>query len=540
MYSARTERECATARRRPGGRRGSGRVVTAVVLAGITAIAASAVARSPSAHQYRPQVHFSPLRNWMNDPNGLVYYHGNYHLFFQYNPYGSRWGHMSWGHAVSGDLLHWRELPVAIPEGRHSMIFSGSAVVDRLNTSGFGAHGEPPLVAIYTADPRAGNGPQTENLAYSTDGGDHWTKYAGNPVLDAGLRDFRDPKVFWYAPARHWVMVVARSVERRVSFYASADLKHWRHTGDFGPAGDVRGVWECPDLVELPVDGDPTRTRWVLKVDAQATAPGLGGGGQAFIGRFDGETFVDAQGTAQALDLGEDYYASLSWADLPGRRPKVITMAWMSNWLYAQSVPTSPWRGTMSLPRVLSLEERHGVYRLVQRPIPELRQLRGARRRLLDFSAVRPRTLLAVGAQGAAHEIRTVVEVGRRGQFVLSIGSADGRTVRVEYTAANERLTIVRSGQYGFSGKFDSTQSARVVPVAGAIELDAIIDRSSVEAFVNHGELTAAEQMFPTGGAYTVTVRTDGARIEAADVWRLHSVRRRNAARKSSQSEKGA
>lgn len=492
--------------------------------------AVSAPASVPQHDQlYRPQVHFSPARHWMNDPNGLVYFDGWYNLFFQYNPYGAHWGNMSWGHVRSRDLLHWQRLPVAIRQGRHFMIFSGSAVVDWHDTSGFGVGARPPLVAIYTASPRSGHGPQTQNLAYSTDGGVHWTKFAGNPVLNVGLKNFRDPKVFWYAPRHEWVMVVSRAKARRVSFYTSPNLKTWTHTGGFGPAGDTSGVWECPDLFQLPVENRPGESRWVLKVDAQQRQPDSGGGGQVFIGRFNGKTFSAVSQHAQPLDLGEDYYASASWADLPAGRSRVIMIGWMDNWLYAQRTPTAPWRGAMAFPRRLSLRMRHGTYHVLQRPIAALTQLRRSPRRLDGFAASRPRTLLSVPARGEAHEIRALIRVGRRGAFVFTIGSSDGRVVELGYDAASRRFMVRRAGEYRFSKEFDSHDAAALASINGVIELNLIVDRSSVEAFVNHGELTVAERMFPNGGAYTVTVRSTRARVEHMDIWTLRSIWRGSA-----------
>ena len=516
--------------------RGGARRAVVVGMLGAAALAALAAARPATAavrgaaggatyaQVYRPQVHFTPARHWMNDPNGLVYFDGWYHLFFQYNPYGARWGNMSWGHAVSRDLLHWRQLPVAIPQGPRHMIFSGSAVVDWHDTSGFGVDGRPPLVAIYTAAPRGSRGPQTQNLAYSTDGGWHWRKYAGNPVLNIGLRNFRDPKVFRYAPGHEWVMVVSRAAQRRVSFYVSRDLKTWRYTGDFGPAGDTRGVWECPDLFELPVQNRPGERRWVLKVDVQQHRPGTGGGGQVFIGRFNGRTFSAIGPHAQTVDLGEDYYASASWSNLPAGGPGVITLGWMDNWLYAQSAPTAPWRGAMAFPRVLSLRREGTTYRLIQRPIAALATLRGASRQLGPFVAPSARRLLAVSARGAAHEIHTRIDVGRRGRFVLTIGSSDGRQVELGYDARARQFTLRRRGHYRFSPQFDSDNAAPLATAHGRITLNVIIDRSSVEAFVNHGALTAAEGFYARGGAYTVSVRTTRARIERMRIWRLRSI----------------
>jgi len=482
--------------------------------------------RLPGYEQmFRPQVHFSPARNWMNDPNGLVYFDGWYHLFFQYNPYGERWGHMSWGHAVSRDLVHWQELPVAIPQGRRFMIFSGSAVADRRDTSGFGTGRRgPPLVAVYTAQPRAGGGPQTQNIAYSTDGGMTWTKYRRNPVLDIGLRDFRDPKVFWYAPQHKWVMVVARAAAREVSFYSSGNLRTWTHTGDFGPAGDTQGVWECPDLLQLPVENRPGETRWMLKVDAQHNQAGGGGGGQVFVGRFDGTTFIPSSRHSQALDLGEDYYASASWSNLPPGQARHVMLGWMDKWTYAQDTPTSPWRGAMAFPREVSLRWQGGAYRLMQRPVTELARLRRAHRRLQGFAAPGGRALLAVPARGGAHEVRAFLHVGSRGRFTFTIGSSDDRQVEIAYDAAAHRISVTRRGRYRFSRDFAAANSAPLPGGSDLIELDMIIDRSSVEAFVNDGEMTIAERMFPSGGAYTVAVRTDEARCDRIDIWDLQSI----------------
>ncbi|HVU07442.1 MAG TPA: glycoside hydrolase family 32 protein [Verrucomicrobiae bacterium] len=240
---------------------------------------------------FRPQFHFTPEKNWMNDPNGLVYYEGEYHLFYQYNPFGDKWGHMSWGHAVSHDLIHWKHLPLALAEENGVMIFSGSAVVDWKNTSGFGKNGNPPIVATY-----AGNYTQkplqNENIAYSNDRGRTWTKYSGNPVIDIGSKDFRDPKVFWHEPTKRWIMVVALSADHKIRFYASPNLKQWTSLSDFGPAGATSGVWECPDLFPLPVNFDTNQIKWVLIVGVGSGAPAGGTGVQYFIGNFDGTNFT--------------------------------------------------------------------------------------------------------------------------------------------------------------------------------------------------------------------------------------------------------
>jgi fructan beta-fructosidase len=302
----------------------------------------------------RPQFHFSPARNWTNDPCGLVYAFGLYHLFFQFNPEGDQWGHMSWGHATSPDLVHWSELPVAIPEADGVMIFTGSSVVDAKNTSGL--CGKPGcVVSIYTGHRvKSGAAPQVQNqnLAFSDDGRT-WTKYRGNPVLDIGKTDFRDPKVFWHAASRKWVMVVMLPRERKAQFYGSPDLKQWRHLSDFGPAGATGGAWECPDFYELPVDGNAENERWVLKIGLNPGHIAGGSGEEYFVGRFDGERFSNDNPPDRTLwvDYGRDCYCEFTFNNAP--RPAAL--GWMNNWEYAGKVPTSPWRGQMTVPRTLSL-----------------------------------------------------------------------------------------------------------------------------------------------------------------------------------------
>ena len=286
-------------------RRGAA-IALAVTMTALTGAVAHAAPPAGTSYQelYRPQFHFTPAKNWMNDPNGLVYYKGEYHLFYQHNPFGNTWGHMSWGHAVSRDLVHWEHLPVAIPEEGDEAIFSGSAVVDHGNTSGFGTRRNPAMVAIYTS---AYPDDQEQSLAYSTDRGRTWTKYEGNPVLDDPDREFRDPKVFWYEPADEWRMVVVKAVQRKVAIYRSDDLKEWEHLSDFGPANAVGGVWECPDLFPLPVDGKRKRQKWVMIVSLNPGAIAGGSGTQYFVGDFDGTTFTADNVQDYAPPAGEVY-----------------------------------------------------------------------------------------------------------------------------------------------------------------------------------------------------------------------------------------
>ena len=326
---------------------------------------------------FRPQAHFTPEINWMNDPNGLVFHNGEYHLFYQFNPAGNSWGHMSWGHAVSRDLTHWEHLPLAIPEEDGVMAFSGCCIVDYQNKSGFGDGTKPPMVAVYTGH---GHGKQVQNLAYSNDDGRTWTKYAKNPVLDISNPDFRDPKVFWHAPSNRWVMVVSLAKEKVLVFYASEDLKQWKELSRFGPAGAKdKPNWECPDLFELPVEGEEGKKLWVLEVDMGSGSVAGGSGGEYFVGHFDGTTFTAIQ-DAQWVDFGRDFYAPVSWSGIPEADGRRIWIGWFSNWQTCL-VPTSPWRSCMSVPRSLSLRKVPAIdgksaqrYTMVQRPVKELRR----------------------------------------------------------------------------------------------------------------------------------------------------------------------
>jgi fructan beta-fructosidase len=303
--------------------------------------------------KYRPQFHFTPDRNWMNDPNGLVYYKGKYHLFFQHNPQANVWGNMSWGHATSTDLYNWHEEPVAIACTQTSGIFSGSAVVDINNTSGFGTTDNPPIVAIYT-EHQNDESNQSQCLAFSVDEGATFTKYEGNPVLDINAKNFRDPKVQWID--NQWIMTVALANDYKISFYSSPDLKIWTHLSNFGPAAEVGGVWECPDLIQFD-------DKWVLLVSLNPGGYQIGSGTQYFIGQWNGKEFIADDLQTRWLDYGRDNYAGVTFSNAP--EGKKIFLGWMSNWHYAGKVPTDPWRSAMTLPRELSLQGD----RIIQTPV---------------------------------------------------------------------------------------------------------------------------------------------------------------------------
>lgn len=391
---------------------------------------------------YRPRYHFSPATFWMIDPNGMVYYDGEYHLFYQHNPEGIQWGHMSWGHAVSTDLVHWTHLPVGIPATDSTMAFSGSAVVDRGNTSGFGTGDEPPLVAIYTAHY---TNQRKQALAYSNDRGRTWIPYAGNPVLDIGMADFRDPKVFWYEPEGKWVMVVALSLERKLHFYGSADLKSWELLSEFGPAGNAAGIRECPDLFELAVENEPGATRRVLQIDQGREAVAGGSGGQYFVGHYDGSTFTAQHADTRWLDYGKDYYAAVSWADVPEEDGRTIWLGWLNNWQYANIIPTRPWRSAQSIPRSLSLRRIQGDLRMVQRPVAELQQLRKDHRRL---EAKVPDGEMDLGEQyaGKAMEIILDLEIRDCEEVGMRVHASVDEATTIGYDARRGRVFVDRRG----------------------------------------------------------------------------------------------
>ena len=519
------------------------------LLASPAAPAARAQKAPTYTEPYRPQYHLTPAVNWMNDPNGLVFYRGEYHLFYQYNPFGIRWGHMSWGHAVSPDLVHWQHLPVAIPEQGEVMAFSGSAVVDWENSSGFGKGGEPPLVAIYTGHRGAAKN-QSQYLAYSTDRGRTWTRYAGNPVLDVGLADFRDPKVFWYAPQRKWVMALAIPTEHKIRLYASPDLKQWTQLSEFGPAGAVGGVWECPDLFELPVDGDSGKTRWVLIVNLNPGGIAGGSGAQYFVGNFDGTRFMaepgagsSVAGTADAgasdsagvsrsptlwADYGQDFYAAVSWSDVPQADGRRIWIGWMNNWLYGQDIPTSPWRSAQSVPRTLALRTTRAGIRLVQQPVAELQRLRGPQRHL-DAQAIPPgsTSLSSRGIAGKALEIVAELEVGTASEVGLKVRTGGGAETVIGVDPKRGELFVdrTRSGQAAFSPEFSGRQSGPLPVENGRVRLHVFVDWSSVEVFAGMGETVITDQIFPPPRSEGVALYAKGgsARLVSLDAWPLRS-----------------
>ncbi len=427
-----------------------------------------------------PHYHYAPARNWLSDPNGLVHDGQRWHMFYQYNPQGEEWGHMAWGHAVSADLAHWEERAPALVEENGVMVFSGSAVIDHENSAGFGAGA---MVAIWTAADIP-HQRQSQALAISTDKGDNWTKYAGNPVLDIGLADFRDPNVFWHGPTARWIMVVVLSTENRAAIYASPDLKTWTLQSHV-PTLDAPGhLWECPLLIELPVEGEAA-SRWLFKVDVLSGAPGSGA--LYLTGTFDGMTFTP-DGPWQLADAGSDFYAAIAWHDPRDEHGRPCWIGWMGNHAHQKHLPLQGWRGAMSLPRRLSLV-RSGE-RLVLRQEVEPSTVH-------RFGQASP---LALSLTAQPAPIASCIEIADAGAWSIEIGTADGRHLLVErdhgkvWVARHDPVTPELDGRWE-------------APIATRQALTLWLDTGSIELLDATGALALTLQHRLAGG--TVRLRAD-------------------------------
>jgi fructan beta-fructosidase len=470
---------------------------------------------------YRPQVHFSPREHWTNDPNGLVYFRGEYHLFFQFNPFGDAWGHMSWGHAVGSDLLHWKELPVAIPEKKGEMVFTGSVVVDRQNTSGFCGPKDECLVAVYTGyDDNPGKTRQTQNLAYSVDNGRTWTRYAGNPVIDLEVADFRDPSVSWDEQQKHWLMAVSLPKEHKIRFYSSRDLKQWTELSDFGPAGDVAGDWECPDLVNIPGDGRKEGT-WALKIGLNPGAPQGGSGEQYFLGKFDGTRFAPSTETSSHgwTNYGKDDYCAISFNGLP-RDEKPVLIGWMNNWQYAAKLPTSPWRGQMSIPRRLSLLRDEAGMALKQEPV------------IAPLRMDQTKMPISAGRGAESDLLQTPSELD------VQFSSPSEQIVGVRLYTDEQHWTEIGFDRGKREFYIDRTKSGEAVapdfPVrtvapliaSRPFNLQLIVDRCSIEAFAQNGTIAMTNLIFPPSQNNKVAFfSASGKQVTVTgEAWRLRSI----------------
>ncbi len=488
---------------------------------------------------YRPQFHFTPPQQWMNDPNGLVYDQGEYHLYYQYHPYSNKWGPMHWGHALSRDLVHWKNLPIALFPDRHGTIFSGSAVVDTANTSGFGTRNRPAMVAMFTyqdhlSENLGHTGFQSQGLAYSLDHGRNWTKYAFNPVLTSpGVRDFRDPKLYWHAPTHQWI--VALAVADHVAFYSSPDLKHWTHQSDFGGEwGSHAGVWECPDLMAMTIEGRSSG-KHVLLVSIGKGGPNGGSATQYFIGDFDGHRFrpdADQRARLQTaplwLDYGTDDYAGSTWSGAAPRDRRQRFIGWMSNWQYAMEVPTERWRSAMTLPRELKLVPTDRGLELHSLPVAELTSLRRTAAVLGPRITSAPLDLTgAARSHGGLLELELDLDTLSAASSELWFANSLGEKVvfRINKAARRFELDRTASGAVDFSKDFPTTQTAPWLGTGAQLKLRIFLDQSSIEVFINDGETVFTALVFPSTPYDSISLQGSAALgLRSAVVYELKSI----------------
>ena len=496
---------------------------------------------------YRPSYHFTPLYGWMNDPNGMVYKDGEYHLYFQYNPYGSKWGNMHWGHAVSKDLVHWEHLDPAIARDPVGHIFSGSSVVDKKNTAGFGKNA---IIAIYTNN--SVNHDEVQCVAYSNDNGRTFTKYEGNPVLTPfdGLKDFRDPKVFWYEKGKCWYMIVSADKETR--FYKSKNLKKWNYVSAFGKGiGQQPCQYECPDFFQLPVNGDKKKMKWVMTMNIN---PGCWFGGSAteyFVGDFDGKKFTcpDAN-EVKWLDWGKDHYATVTFSNTGDR---VLGITWMSNWQYANLTPFKQNRGANGLPRELKLYEKNGKYYISEDVAPEVYALRKDTKNVADASVADEKMLAGVAANmEGAFEIEADVTPDANGIAGIEISNNKRERTMIYFDMKQGKVVMDRteSGLSDFGKQSvphdielawdkqlaaEGKQPARITnsinykndfalatwaPLSlcengkKTYHVDIFVDKSSVELFVDGGRIAMTNLVFPVAPYENVKLYTQGGKAE--------------------------
>ncbi len=438
---------------------------------------------SSNTEYFRPEYHFSPPYGWMNDPNGMVYMNGQYHLFYQYNPYGSQWENMHWGHAVSNDLINWNDKPVAIAPDGLGAIFSGSCIVDRNNDAGFG---KDAIIAFYTS---AGSR-QTQSIAYSNDNGLTFEKYENNPVLTSSENDFRDPKIIWHKDSEKWIMIIA--VGQKMELYSSSNLKDWNFESEFGEShGAHGGVWECPDLIELTVEGTNDK-KWVLLCNINPGGPFGGSATQYFIGHFDGKTFINESEPSKTkwMDYGRDHYATVTWNNAPDNR--AIAIAWMSNWDYANVVPTKQFRSANSIARDLSLYTKNGDVYLRSLPSEENLALRKGTFKKGSFTVdnkIVDKTLFK--KDNASYEINFSVKNINADKLIISLCNSDNESVDMIYDIVNEEISLDRnnSGITDFASTFPSI-TKMPVNSEGETEFIIFLDKSSIELFAGNEVMT--------------------------------------------------
>lgn len=485
----------------------------------------NSISAQDSPEKYRPAIHFTPKSNWMNDPNGMVYYNGVYHLFYQHNPNAAVWGPMHWGHATSKDLIHWQHEPIAIYPDQLGTIFSGSAVVDKNNTSGLGKDGKVPLVAIFTQHDekaiKAGrNDFQNQSLAYSLDEGKSWTKYADNPVLRSSANpDFRDPKVMWHEATQRWIMSLA--VADHLNFYSSTNLKVWNKESEFGlNSGAHGGVWECPDLISFEFEG---KTVWVLIVNINPGGPNKGSGTQYFVGDFDGHQFKPFSKDTKWLDFGPDNYAGVTWFNTGNR---TILAGWMSNWIYANVVPTETWRSGLTIPRELGLQKISGEYYVTSKPVNEITGIQSGSLSFRDVDLAKDFDLLKrVRNTSIPCQIDLQILKERNFELVLSNSNAEELVVGFNKDKNEYYIDRSKSGKIDFHPDFAGVHTAPRISKEANMKMTLIIDRASIELFADGGLSVMTEIFFPTTLYNKIIFRsTDGAVINEIQYHGLKSI----------------
>lgn len=469
---------------------------------------------------FRPVYHHTPAYGWMNDPNGMFYKDGVYHLYFQYNPYGSVWGNMHWGHSTSTDLMHWKFEGCAIVPDAWGAIFSGSCVVDHENTAGFG---KGAVVAFYTSAKSTPWGDiQMQSMAYSLDNGKTFTKYEGNPILTSSEKDFRDPKVFWYAPGKHWVMILA--VGQHMEIYSSVNLKEWKKESEFGAMqGAHGGVWECPDLVEIPVEGTREK-KWVLICNLNPGGPFGGSAAQYFVGSFDGKRFVNESPTqTKWMDWGKDNYATVTWNNAPDGR--CIALGWMSNWQYANNVPTRQYRSANTLARDLTLYREGQELYLKSTPSSEVKKARGKKVSIPSFKVSEKHEMVNLFEEKqGAYEVEIVIQNTGASKIAFCLLNDKGEKVSMYYDLNRKQFVMDRSesGKVDFSKDFPAVTVAPV-NVDKELTLRLFVDRSSIEAFGEDGKFVMTNLVFPSQPYVKMCFEADknGYAVKSLNVYKL-------------------
>lgn len=469
---------------------------------------------------FRPVYHHTPAYGWMNDPNGMFYKDGVYHLYFQYNPYGSVWGNMHWGHSTSTDLMHWKFEGCAIVPDAWGAIFSGSCVVDHENTAGFGKEA---VVAFYTSAKSTPWGDiQMQSMAYSLDNGKIFTKYEGNPILTSSEKDFRDPKVFWYAPGKHWVMILA--VGQHMEIYSSVNLKEWKKESEFGAMqGDHGGVWECPDLVEISVEGTREK-KWVLICNLNPGGPFGGSAAQYFVGSFDGKKFVNESPTqTKWMDWGKDNYATVTWNNAPDGR--CIALGWMSNWQYANNVPTRQYRSANTLARDLTLYREGQELYLKSTPSSEVKKARGKKVSIPSFKVSEKHEMVNLFEEKqGAYEVEIVIQNAGASKIAFCLLNDKGEKVSMYYDLNRKQFVMDRSesGKVDFSKDFP-TVTVAPVNVDKELTLRLFVDRSSIEAFGEDGKFVMTNLVFPSQPYVKMCFEADknGYAVKSLNVYKL-------------------